>query len=79
MPINDDKDAYSMVIVEDLLHVIIYLYMKQGVNNWPNVQDIVRLTLKAITDVIKQQGYVLRDLEKCTINTPSRQEMNMQL
>lgn len=50
-----DLDPYSPVIVEDLL---------QGVNEWRNIQDIIRLTFKALTDVVKAQGETLRELEK---------------
>lgn len=53
---NDlELDPYSPVIVEDLL---------QGVNEWRNIQDIIRLTFKALTDVVKAQGETLRELEK---------------
>jgi len=48
-------DPYSPVIVEDLLH---------GINEWRNIQDIIRLTFKALTDVVKAQGETLRDLER---------------
>ena len=33
-----------MVIVEDLL---------SGQNEWRNIQDIIRLTFKALTDVVR--------------------------
>jgi hypothetical protein len=40
----EPHDTYSVVIVEDLL---------SGMNEWRNIQDIVRLTFKALTDVVK--------------------------
>jgi hypothetical protein len=48
-------DMYSTVIVDDLLH---------GVNEWRNIQDIVRLTFKALSDVVRQQGASIRELER---------------
>jgi hypothetical protein len=50
-----ELDPYSPVIVEDLL---------QGVNEWRNIQDIIRLTFKALTDVVKAQGEGIREIEK---------------
>ena len=53
---NDlELDPYSPAIVEDLL---------QGVNEWRNIQDIIRLTFKALTDVVKAQGETIRELER---------------
>ncbi len=73
-------DPYSPVIVEDLLHVIKSIhflstaffflpflessYHPQGINEWRNIQDIIRLTFKALTDVVRAQGETLRDLER---------------
>lgn len=55
-PYNDlELDPYSPAIVEDLL---------QGVNEWRNIQDIIRLTFKALTDVVKAQGETIRELER---------------
>ena len=75
-----DIDPYSPVIVEDLLHVIksilflstaffflLFLessHSSQGINEWRNIQDIIRLTFKALTDVVRAQGETLRDLER---------------
>ena len=36
----------------------------QGKNEWKNIQDIVKLTFKAVCDTIKSQGQAIRDLEK---------------
>jgi hypothetical protein len=41
--------------VEDLL---------SGLNEWRNIQDIVRLTFKALADVVKAQGQAIKDLER---------------
>lgn len=54
--INVDRaDAYSPAIVDDLLH---------GVNEWRNIQDIVRLTFKALSDVVRAQGSSIREMER---------------
>ena len=39
------------------------IYYK-GVNEWRSIQDIVRLTFKALTDVVKAQGETVRELER---------------
>jgi hypothetical protein len=49
------SDPYSPVIVDDLLN---------GLSDWRNIQDIVRLTFKAMSDVLKAQGAAIRDLER---------------
>ena len=38
-----EADPYSPVLVNDLLN---------GLNDWRNIQDIVRITFKALTDVV---------------------------
>ena len=49
-----DSEPYSPEIVEDLI---------SGLNDWRNVQDIVRLTFKALSDVVKSQGTTVKELE----------------
>lgn len=49
-----DPEPYSPGIVEDLI---------SGLNDWRNVQDIVRLTFKALSDVVKSQGNTVKELE----------------
>jgi hypothetical protein len=48
------KDAGSLV-VDDLL---------QGMNEWRNIQDVIRSTFKALHDVIKAQGDAVKTLER---------------
>jgi hypothetical protein len=48
------KDAGSLV-VDDLL---------QGMNEWRNIQDVIRSTFKALHDVIKAQGDAVKSLER---------------
>jgi len=40
-------DPYAPSLVYDLL---------QGKNEWKNIQDIVKLTFKAVCDTVKSQG-----------------------
>lgn len=49
-----ETDPYNPVLVEDLIN---------GLNDWRSVQDIVRLTFKALSDVVKSQGASLKELE----------------
>lgn len=48
-------DPYAPSLVYDLL---------QGKNEWKNIQDIVKLTFKAVCDTVKSQGNAIRDLER---------------
>ena len=42
-------------MVDDLL---------QGMNEWRNIQDVIRSTFKALHDVIKAQGDAVKSLER---------------
>ena len=53
-PGNARKDTGSLV-VDDLL---------QGMNEWRNIQDVIRSTFKALHDVIKAQGDAVKSLER---------------
>jgi hypothetical protein len=52
-PARSDLDGPD--VIEDLL---------QGVNEWRNIQDIVRATFKALSDVVKTQGVTICRLER---------------
>mmetsp|Transcript_29692 Transcript_29692/g.95427 ORF Transcript_29692/g.95427 Transcript_29692/m.95427 type:complete len:501 (+) Transcript_29692:516-2018(+) len=62
--------ATNTVIVEDLI---------QGLNEWRNIQDIVRLTFKAFHDVLKAQGDAIKTLEKAVEGKVGRGELNAAL
>jgi len=64
------ESSYSPSIAQDLL---------SGTNEWVNIQDIVKLTFKALFDVVKAQGEALRDLEQIMPTKASRTEMNSAL
>lgn len=53
--LRSDEDPYQPQLTNDLL---------QGKNEWKNIQEIVKLTFKAIADTVKSQGTAIRDLEK---------------
>ena len=48
----------------------------EGLNDWRNVQDIVRLTFKALSDVIKSQGMSISELEREIGNKVNKVEIN---
>jgi hypothetical protein len=47
----------------------------QGLNEWRNIQDIVRLTFKAFHDVLKAQGDAIKKLEKALDSKSDRREV----
>jgi hypothetical protein len=61
------EDLYSPLIVEDLLG---------GANEWRNVQDIIRLTFKALSDVVRTQAASLRELERQMATKVSKTDLN---
>ena len=65
-----DTDPYSPVIVEDMLG---------SLNEWRNVQDVVRITFKAITDIVKAQGTAIRDLEQQLPAKAAKADVSAQL
>ena len=51
----------------------------QGMNEWRNIQDVVRNTFKALHDVIKAQGEAIRTLERQLEQKSSKAETQAQL
>jgi len=49
-----NQDPYLPSIAEELL---------KDSTDWKNVEDIVQITLKALTDVVKTQGETITELE----------------
>ena len=45
-------------------------------NEWRNIQDIVRTTIKALCEVVRSQGVSIRELEKQIIAKASKSELN---
>ena len=60
-------DPYAPSIVQDLL---------TGGNEWRNIQDIVKLTLKAVCDVVRSQGMAIRELERVLPTKCNKSELN---
>ena len=65
-----ESDPYAPLIVDDLL---------KGLNEWRNIQDIVRLTFKALSDVVRIQGQAIHDLERQVPLKVSRSEFTVSL
>ena len=66
---REDMDPFSTGVIDELLQVclikyIIFIYKWKGTNEWRNIQDIIRITIKAVTDVVKTHGYAIKELEK---------------
>ena len=60
-------DPYAPSIVQDLL---------DGGNEWRNIQDIIKLTLKAVCDVVRSQGLAIRELERVLPTKCNKSELN---
>ena len=69
-PRRYEPDSTSPAIVDDLL---------SGLNEWRNIQDIVRLTFKALADVVKAQGLAIKDLERQMPQKATRTELTTAL
>lgn len=65
-----DASMYSPVVVDDLLN---------GLQDWRNVQDIVRLTFKSLSDVVRAQGFAIQELEREVAGKVTRQDLNVAL
>ena len=62
-----DMDPYAPSIVQDLL---------AGTNEWRNIQDIIKLTLKAVCEVVRTQGLAIRELERVLPTKCNKSELN---
>ena len=65
-----EDDPYSPSIVSDLLN---------GKNEWKNIQDIIKLTFKAICDTVKSQGQAIRELNRQLSLKANQSELVMHL
>ena len=45
-------------------------------NECSNINEIIRISLKSLTDTVKSQGIAIRDLSKKLSNKPSREELD---
>ena len=50
--------------------------MLSGGAEWRNIQDIVKLTLKAVCDVVRSQGLAIRELERTLPTKCNKSELN---
>lgn len=67
---GQDADMYTPIVVDDLLN---------GLQDWRNVQDIVRLTFKSLSDVVRAQGFAIQELEREIHSKVSRNELSVGL
>lgn len=51
----EQGDSFQPLLIEELL---------KGQTEWRNIQDIIRVSFRALTDTVKVQGQAIRDLEK---------------
>lgn len=65
-----EDDPYSPSIVSDLL---------TGKNEWKNIQEIIKLTFKAICDTVKSQGQAIRELNRQLALKANQNELVMHL
>ena len=65
-----EDDPYAPSMVTDLL---------QGKNEWKNIQEIVKLTFKAICDTVKSQGNAIRELERGMAMKASQADVAMSI
>jgi hypothetical protein len=54
------SDPYAPALVQDLLQG----GNMSGNNEWREIPDIVKLTFKAVCDVVRSQGLAIRELER---------------
>merc|ERR1712185_635942 len=53
--------------------------LTEGLNDWQPVQEIVRLTFKALHDVVKAQGETLKNVEKTLGHKVSKPDLTTSL
>ena len=70
IPESEDSDPYSIMNLQELL---------QRNTDWINIQDIVKITLKAVLDTVKMQAEAIKDLEKALPTKASKSELNLGL
>ena len=62
----EEEDVTDAAVVDDLLN---------GLNDWRTVPDIIRLTFKGLSDIIKNQTASIRDLEIQITTKANRSEL----
>ena len=53
--LGGEEDVYTTYYVDNLL---------SNVNDWRNIQEIVRTSIKSLTEIVKVQGQAIHELEK---------------
>ena len=73
---NIENNIKSQQLHNNYLEDIIFFISKQALSNCNNVNEIIRISLKSLTDTVKNQGMAIRDLSKKLSNKPSREEID---
>ena len=66
----ESSDPLQPALVEELL---------KGQVEWRNIQDIIRVSFRALTDTVRSQGQLIRDLEKSLNSKVSKSEFHSSL
>ncbi|OMJ94659.1 hypothetical protein SteCoe_2157 [Stentor coeruleus] len=66
----DISDPLQPSVVEELL---------KGQIEWRNIQDIIRVSFRALTDTVKNQAQAIRDIERIVSNKVSKSEFHSSL
>lgn len=66
-PLRHGDSTAEEVVVDDLI---------QGMNEWRNIQEVIRNTFKALHDVIKAQGEAIKSLERQLEQKANKSELS---
>jgi hypothetical protein len=69
-----NPDPYAPSLVNDLLTG--GSNISGGNNEWREIPDIVKLTFKAICDVVRSQGLAIREVERALPSKCTKSELN---
>ena len=80
-PISNKEDILLPVEAETYLKVNknifnIKIKITQPLNDWRNVNDIIRITFKSLVETVKNQGYIIKDLAKELKSKVNMKELN---
>ena len=60
-----------------ILKLYIQNFLFKGLNDWKNIQDVIRSTFMTMNDVIMKQSLEIQDLKKDRLNFVTREEVYM--
>ena len=72
----NSNNSKSFMKEEDQLNSTLYVdNLLSAGNDWKNIQDIIKSTLKALTDVVRNQGNVIKELERQLNNKANKVDL----